>query len=590
MKRLLFLTMLFLAAIVGCRKDSEFTETTITDPPFPVVYVKSSIGGTVVDEFNRPVADATVHLAGKEFRTDQNGVFLFKNVIVNSKAAYVRVEHPNFFHGSRTLIVSGGTRNTVKIQLLSNQSTQFVNATSGGTADFTDFSVALPAGGIVKAASGADFSGQVGVAMKWLNPTDENFGFQMPGRLQGITTDGSISGMVSMGMLAIELKDGAGQKLQIKPGFEANLRMKVPAALLSKAPATIPLWYFDEEKGYWREDGEAKLDGGFYVGKVKHFSFWNHDYKDPLVEVLFKVVDAAGNPIENALVSTKLLSTGQFGKGFTDNTGQILGLVPKDQLLQAQIFAPFNGCNDPVLEKQIGPYSQNGMETFIINLPNLLTYTITGTLKDCAGNGVLNGYVKIDTSNQVAFVANDGTGNFEIELIRCTPITSVTILGYDMDNIKVSLPQIVDVSSGTANAGNIEVCDALASYFFYNFEGKSYFNPEPFCFAIDSIAGGGLDLVKIWVNDSLFLNLALSNVTGTGTYPASNFYAEGNWKGDFVNQACGQPQPNCISVQITEFNGMDNYIAGTFAGTVTKFNTQPAVQIDVSGSFRGILK
>ena len=79
------------------------------------------------------------------------------------------------------------------------------------------------------------------MAAKWLNPVSTDFVEQMPGRLRGVTADNELSGMVSLGMLAVELKDATGNKLQIRDGQEAALRMKVPAQLLASAPATIPL-------------------------------------------------------------------------------------------------------------------------------------------------------------------------------------------------------------------------------------------------------------------------------------------------------------------------------------------------------------
>lgn len=592
MKRLFFLTFFIVAALAACRKDSEFSETSRTEVPIPKVYVKTSIGGTVIDEQNRPVADAKVFLADKTATTDKNGVFLFKNVIVNSKAAYVRVERDGFFHGSRTILVASGTLNTVKIQLLAKNDTRQLKGKSGGKADFKNFSIELPAGGVVN-SSGETHDDGFEVVAKWLDPTSENFAFQMPGDLRGVTLDGNLSGMVSMGMLAVELLDFDGRKLQVKKGFEASMRMRVPDALLSKAPATIPLWYFDEAAGIWREEGEARLVGNFYEGKVAHFSFWNHDYKDPLVEIKFTVVDGQGNPIPNALISTKLLSSGLYGAGYTDNMGCILGLVPKDEVLQAQVFAPNIGCNDALLTTQIGPFSQNSSHTFTINVPSLFTYTITGHLVDCAGNAVLNGYAKVDSSSALAWV--DANGDFTWTIVRCTSLDVVEVVGFDIPNLKQSLPKTVAVvNNGSVDAGTIEVCDALQEYFVYNwFDGtnQTYTSPGARCSSLDSIPGGGLDAVWIQnVNTSgFYAGFNVKNVTGVGTYTTQYFNIEGQWQGQDIFHSCPQ-QNTCISVQITEFNGVGGYIAGTYSGEPTKWNSQPSVNITVTGSFRGILK
>lgn len=585
MKKSLFLSLLILTAFLACRKDLEYSESNILYPE-PYIQVKTSIGGLVVDESGDGVAGATVRLGDKTTKTDDNGVFNFKDVYTNARGAYVKVEHPAYFHGSRTINVSAGTRNTVKIQLLSNAATRFVDATTGGKADYADYSVTLPAGGISTTA-GTPYTGQVGVAAKWLNPTSPNFGEQMPGRLQGVTNGNQVSGMISMGMLAVELKDAGGNKLQIRDGFEATLNMKVPAALLSNAPVTIPLWYFDEDKGLWIEEGQATLNNGVYEGKVKHFSFWNYDYKDPLVEITFKVLDQNGNSLEGVRIQTVLSNTGQFGYGLTDNTGTAIGLVPKDQVLNAHLFLPNVNCTTPFLQQQIGPFSQNSLYTFTLNLSSIFAYSISGRLADCNGDPVSDGYVTINGQNDIFWV--DNTGNFEIDIINCTPITLVNLSGYDNVALKTSVPKAVDVSSGSANAGTIEVCDALQSYLTYAFGGQIFTNPNP---TFEFLQDSG-EIIKITTGNpnSLFVSLDISNVTGTGTYLPNYIVAEGAPNGNYIFHYCGDTH-GChgVTVNLTEFNGVGGIISGSFSGTMEDRTKQPPLGVGVSGSFKGVLK
>lgn len=591
MKKWFFYTLFCLTAVAACRKDQETTDTRIISPE-PYIEVKTSIGGLVVNEAGKRVSGAEVRLGDKITKTDNNGVFNFKDVYTNAKGAYVSVEHPDYFHGSRTINVSGGTRNTVKIQLLSNAVTRFVDAASGGKADYTDYSVTLPAGGIVT-AGGAPYTGQVGVAAKWLDPTSPDFVEQMPGRLRGVTTDDQLSGMISMGMLAVELKDAAGNKLQIGSGYEATLNMKVPAALLGDAPATIPLWYFDEAKGLWVEEGEATLKNGVYEGKVTHFSFWNHDYKDPLVEIKFSVVDQNGNPLEGAKVHTKLPNSGLYGFGFTDNTGCINGLVPKDQVLDASIFAPNLNCTTPVLQQQIGPFSNNGAYTFTVNLSSLSNYTITGKLTDCDGNAVTNGYVTVNDQDDIFWA--DSNGDFEVEIASCTPLSSANVTGYDLPALKASAPKNVDISSGSADAGTLQACDALQSYLTYAFGGQIFNHPNPFINALDSMPGGKVDYINISSGQaaSLFVNLWIRDVTGPGAYTPAGVTAEGTLNGNSIYHKCATGT-NCsgVTINITEFNGVGGTISGTYSGTLSNVGSgqQPPPTVGVSGSFKGILK
>jgi hypothetical protein len=64
----------------------------------------------------------------------------------------------------------------------------------------------------------------------------------------------------------------------VAPGKTATLTIDVPESQTATAPATIPLWFFDEEAGVWQEEGEATRQGDKYIGTVKHFTDWNADH------------------------------------------------------------------------------------------------------------------------------------------------------------------------------------------------------------------------------------------------------------------------------------------------------------------------
>lgn len=81
----------------------------------------------------------------------------------------------------------------------------------------------------------------------------------MPGALTGLDQAGTKVVLGSFGMVAVELQGDGGELLQIASGKTVELRLAVSALQLSKAPATIPMWYFDEVKGYWVEEGQAVL-------------------------------------------------------------------------------------------------------------------------------------------------------------------------------------------------------------------------------------------------------------------------------------------------------------------------------------------
>ncbi len=90
---------------------------------------------------------------------------------------------------------------------------------------------------------------------------------------------------MSFGMMAVVLESTSGEKLQIAKDKSAKLTIPIPSSIQSSAPASISLWYVDEQTGLWKEEGTATKNGTSYVGDVKHFSFWNADFSNPAVNV-----------------------------------------------------------------------------------------------------------------------------------------------------------------------------------------------------------------------------------------------------------------------------------------------------------------
>ena len=142
---------------------------------------------------------------------------------------------------------------------------------------------------------GNEYSGEVKVFAKYLDPSKLETLEEMPGDLTGVDSEGNMMGLTSFGMLAVELTSQDNNEVYLPVGEKARITMPVPADLLGHAPETIPLWHFDEEIGTWLEEGSAQLVGDQYVGEVEHFSFWNCDYPYELVNLKgFVVIDGIG--------------------------------------------------------------------------------------------------------------------------------------------------------------------------------------------------------------------------------------------------------------------------------------------------------
>jgi hypothetical protein len=136
--------------------------------------------------------------------------------------------------------------------------------------------ILIPAGALVD-KSGKVPTGPVQSSVATFNPARRT----LPGDYRAVTAASTEAELLSYGALHAEFRDGAGNKLNLKPGTTAEVRVPVSAAQLPSAPPSIAIWSYDEKSGLWVEEGTGALqntaDGWMYVGKTKHFSSLNMD-------------------------------------------------------------------------------------------------------------------------------------------------------------------------------------------------------------------------------------------------------------------------------------------------------------------------
>ena len=108
--------------------------------------------------------------------------------------------------------------------------------------------------------------------------------------------------------------------------------MPLDASMVANAPSQIPLWWFDEDNGYWVEEGEATLQGNAYVGNVSHFSFWNCDVSAGAVDLCINITDQNQNPIAGIYAEIDTQNYGMTG-GYSNSNGVVCGWVPENETL-----------------------------------------------------------------------------------------------------------------------------------------------------------------------------------------------------------------------------------------------------------------
>ena len=564
MKHILKKTILFLLTLsIGfssCKKETDSPDET-DNPTVPITgnSITTSIGGQIIDENGNAVIAATVSVGSNSMQSNAQGFFLFENITVNEYKAYVKVEKSGFFVGSRSIASKSNTINSIRIKLLSNSIVGNFQSTTGGIVSYSGVSLSFPNNGI-KFESGGLYSGTVNVALQFLDPTTPDMIDRMPGDLSGIDNNGDQTALETYGMIAVELTSPSGQKLNVADGKKVEIKIPLSGAYLSDAPATIPLWYFDEVNGTWKEEGLATKVGNEYVGEVSHFTFWNFDWPNPATFISGNLTCNA-TALAGATVIVKTTSGRMMGATISDNLGNYTLRVPQSVVLEMEV-SPAGACNlIPIYSATIGSFtSVSVIPTISSCAGSVNSAIITATLQDCAGNPVTNGVLQIKNGSHTSNFYPNSSGVISGSLVYCSA-SSVNVIAHDFGNLKSSVPQSVSTGA-TMNLGTISICSNPTNEFInYNLDGTAY-----------SMLNAPGDSLNIY-------SYVSSNSTQISCFSASTMDAIFM---DFVGRSVGTYNLAGINCQNLRANGtgvamtinisaygttIGSFISGSFSGT-----------------------
>ncbi len=265
-----------------------------------------TVTGQVVsaDSGNAPVAGAKVSTSAGTTTSANDGSFTVP-ALANDRAV-VHVEANGFAETSPVTRVVSGQTTTIGVKLLPVGATATVSVGTGGTVTVPNSTaqVDLPANGLVPRNGGAA-SGAVMVSVTPINPAIDSA--LMPGDYTGVSAGGTSTPIESFGAMVVDIRDNAGTRYNLAAGKTSTIRIPL-GTQNPNPPATVPLWYFDDTTGLWKEEGTATLQGAspnqYYEGTVTHFSIWNADQVALRTWVLGCVRDVSGQPVVNVLVQS----------------------------------------------------------------------------------------------------------------------------------------------------------------------------------------------------------------------------------------------------------------------------------------------
>jgi len=402
---------------------------------------------------------------------------------------------------------------------------------------------------------------------------------QMPGMLYAANAQNEERMLQTFGMLAVELRGDSGEDLNIAEGSSAEIKVPLDASLIGTAPITIPLWYFDEANGYWIEEGQATLVGNAYIGTVTHFSFWNCDIPAEAVNLCVTVSDEANNLLSNLLVKITSNTYGT-GSGYTNENGEVCGLVPRNESLALNVYMPEICNGDSIHFETVGPFTNDSSINIMINSsPELFTETVIGVFNDCNGDPITDGYVNLGYASQIYtdFVSN---GDFEINLTRCVSEGMFSIEGVDFLNLQSTDSINYTFTSPITNIGNISSCNTIDEFISYQVGDDPNVLYTENLFAQINELQQSLEIVFDGEIDGFptdnYFELQIGPFNGAGTYTTGSI--------NFIdyNNSTTLESPFIGTFNVTTVGDVDEYIDINFTGIIDDYQTPN--QIPMSGT------
>ena len=456
-KLLAFGLLLLLA--YGCKKDILGEGEITTTSPVPNVWIESTVIGLVQDEAGLPLSNVEVDHIGNNILTDENGFFSLPTRVTTLSGGYITFKKEGFFENSKFFIhIDAEDYSYLRVTMLDLGTPEVIDASEPTTIDVDNAQarILFQEDGFVD-ATGSAYSGAVSVYTKYIDPTGIDLVEIMPGDLRGIDTEEARVQLSTFGMLAAELRGVNGQELQLAAGKSAEIKMLIPEELQNSIPENVPTWSYDENIGYWIEEGTAsETADGYYTAEVTHFSYWNYDAPWPTIRFCARLTYLNGAPVANTRVSIKIVDSGITKCDWTNQRGKVGGEIPQGQLLEIIVH---DECGNVIYREEFGPFDEDNLN-INITIPDsdLSILNVQGTLT-CDGNPVTNGYVHIVSDDLTRYVVpTDGEGNYELNLNDCAlSSVQVTVQGFDLEEPGIGKIEEIILVEGMATLDQ-EVC------------------------------------------------------------------------------------------------------------------------------------
>ena len=275
------------------------TEPIVTDPIVEETQTvciegNAKIEGHVTDrDTGAGLIDVQVNIGGCVTTTDSQGDYTLMNIAVNDKAV-VTFSAEGYYKNSTIIQITDLSPNYTAVEIdkyMSQWTYDSQTLVSGAH-------VVIPAGVYIN-HDGSPYIGQVTAGLSYRNSVEKGSEIVFPGEYKGEDNYGNIVPFISYGFTVIDLTDESGNTLSVSD--DITLIFEATGATAE----SIPLWFYDYEKGTWIEEGYAtRQPDGTYEGTVSHSGTWslNQPIEDASGIYTDRILYPDGTPVKNLRV------------------------------------------------------------------------------------------------------------------------------------------------------------------------------------------------------------------------------------------------------------------------------------------------
>jgi len=449
-----YLLIVCIACLASCVDEFDNSNSTTTsDPNGIITNVVSNVTGMVVNKNGQGIANATVRLGELSTFTNDAGAYIFRNAEMNKHGMHITATDNSsgnptgneYFFGSTLVYPISDKTITSRITLMDRgEADEFLNGEGGTVAlvdsDITNGNIVFEENSFVD-SDGGIYDGTVLVYSRYLYPIDVRTKDFMPGALIGRSIDGMTGSLKSFSMMGVVIESPNGNPLFLAPNKTAQIEFPIAEELIPVAPESIPLWFFNEEKGRWEEEGTASkfinsVGAVSYKGEVSHFTFWNCDIFEESSFITGRVIDSDGIGMSNLEVRLTLEDQSISAYDYTDSEGYYKGNVPQGEIFIIEVLSH---C-EAAYSGSIGPFF-NDVE-FINDIGasfssvDSLTTMVTGELVSCGGDPISLGKIQLlENGEFVSFYNADDDGFISFTIDQGCYNGELALFGYDRQNL-----------------------------------------------------------------------------------------------------------------------------------------------------------